>query len=61
MGDSILMSPSNKLWERKRRHLSIALYKDNLASMMRTVVVTVVNYISKWEDGKKVNICEETS
>jgi len=41
LGDSILFSRSTELWNKKRKSLSAAFYKDKLGKMMDIIIDTV--------------------
>ena len=37
-GESILFNPSNELWALKRKHMSVAFYKEKLGPMLEMVI-----------------------
>jgi hypothetical protein len=44
VGNSILFANSDELWSQKRKHLSVAFYKDKLTSMLQIIIIQTLNY-----------------
>jgi cytochrome P450 len=49
IGDSILFSDSNEKWATKRKHLSVAFYKDKLSEMLTIIIEFTNNQVQKWK------------
>ena len=63
-GDSILFAKSDILWQKKRKALSAALYKDKLRIMMEVMKGVTIDMIrNKWMKAEDlmINIVSETS
>lgn len=48
MGESILLSESNRQWSSKRKVLSTAFYKDKLLKMIELVKVVLREVVEDW-------------
>ena len=52
IGDSIIFSPSNDLWAKKKKSISSAFYKDKLTKMMQICIRCTLDFFKTWEDNK---------
>jgi len=48
IGDSILLSRSTLLWQRKRKAISASLYKDKLTKMTEIMKEIALETIEEW-------------
>ena len=66
MGESILLSESNELWNNKRKVLSASFYKDKLLKMVDLAKLMVKTTVEEWnttfiKEQKPFDMIEEIS
>ena len=50
IGESILFSPSNEKWSKRRKILSSAFYKDKVIFMVEQVKNVLIDKVQYWEE-----------
>ncbi len=48
-GDGILIIESNELWSQKRKHMSVAFYKEKMVSMLNSITDLSFDRIAQWK------------
>ena len=48
-GESILFDRSSEIWAQKRKHLSVAFYKDKMTQMLKSIITITTDHTQKWK------------
>jgi cytochrome P450 len=61
-GDSIIFARNDELWASKRKHLSVAFYKEKLTSMLQIMIIETLKYTKSWDNKTEpINIYKEVA